>query len=150
MITQNTWAWIVRGAWLPLAGRLAAAVGIIVAAVALARVASMGLQRLRSRAGAEAASIYIVEKLAGYGLVLAGSFLALSALGVDLTSLTVFVGAIGVGGSGMDEECANYALTQVLGPQPPLTPNIPARPPLMGDPPQRGRGPAPQQQPPTR
>lgn len=97
MITQNTWAWIVSGAWLPLAGRLAAAVGIIVAAVALARVASMGLQRLRSRAGAEAASIYIVEKLAGYGLVLAGSFLALSALGVDLTSLTVFVGAIGVG-----------------------------------------------------
>ena len=51
-----------------------------------------------------------------------------------------FLGAIGVGGSGLDEECADYALTQVLGPQPPLTPNIPARPPLMGDPPQRGGG----------
>jgi uncharacterized protein GlcG (DUF336 family) len=51
-----------------------------------------------------------------------------------------FLGAIGVGGSGLDEECADYALTQVLGPQPPLVPNIPARPPLMGDPPQRGRG----------
>ena len=48
---------------------------------------------------------------------------------------TQFLGAIGVGGSGLDEECADYALTQVLGPQPPLTPNIPARPPLMGDPP---------------
>ena len=56
-----------------------------------------------------------------------------------------FLGAIGVGGSGLDEECADYALTQVLGPQPPLTPNIAARPPLMGDPPQRGGGaPAPQ------
>ena len=58
-----------------------------------------------------------------------------------------FLGAIGVGGSGLDEECADYALPQVLGPPPPLTPNIPARPPLMGDPPQRGGGAAPQQAP---
>lgn len=48
-----------------------------------------------------------------------------------------FLGAIGVGGSGMDEECAHFALTQVLGPQPPLTPNIPARPPVLGPPPTR-------------
>jgi hypothetical protein len=49
------------------------------------------------------------------------------------------LGAVGVGGSGMDEECAYAALTQVLGPQPPLAPNIPARPPVMADPPQRGQ-----------
>lgn len=30
------------------------------------------------------------------------------------------LGAIGVGGSGFDEECANDALTAVFGPQPPL------------------------------
>jgi uncharacterized protein GlcG (DUF336 family) len=48
------------------------------------------------------------------------------------------LGAVGVGGSGMDEECGNYALTQVLGPQPALAPNLPARPPMMTDPPQRG------------
>jgi hypothetical protein len=30
------------------------------------------------------------------------------------------LGAIGVGGSGFDERCAHEALTQVLGPQPPL------------------------------
>jgi uncharacterized protein GlcG (DUF336 family) len=48
-----------------------------------------------------------------------------------------FLGAIGVGGSGLDEECAHHALTQVLGPQPPLTPNIPARPLVMGEPPAR-------------
>jgi glc operon protein GlcG len=53
------------------------------------------------------------------------------------------LGAVGVGGSGMDEECANYALTQVLGPQPALAPNIPARPPMMGPAPQRGGGAAP-------
>jgi len=30
------------------------------------------------------------------------------------------LGAIGVGGAGFDEECAHMALTEVLGPQPPL------------------------------
>jgi uncharacterized protein GlcG (DUF336 family) len=38
----------------------------------------------------------------------------------------VLIGAIGVGGSGMDEECAHAALTAVLGPQPPLRPRQPA------------------------
>jgi glc operon protein GlcG len=36
------------------------------------------------------------------------------------------IGAIGVGGSNMDEECANAALTAVLGQQPPLAPKMPA------------------------
>lgn len=35
------------------------------------------------------------------------------------------IGAIGVGGANMDEECAHQALTKVLGPQPPLTPATP-------------------------
>ncbi|MEY4878781.1 MAG: hypothetical protein RJB62_249 [Pseudomonadota bacterium] len=33
-----------------------------------------------------------------------------------------FIGAIGVGGSGFDEQCAYDALTAVFGPQPPLNP----------------------------
>ena len=39
-------------------------------------------------------------------------------------------GAIGVGGSNKDEECAYTALTQVVGPQPPLAgpPPAPAQP----------------------
>jgi uncharacterized protein GlcG (DUF336 family) len=32
------------------------------------------------------------------------------------------IGAIGVGGGNMDEQCAHAALTKVLGPQPPLPP----------------------------
>ena len=36
------------------------------------------------------------------------------------------IGAIGVGGSNMDEECAYAGLTAVLGPQPPLAPRLPA------------------------
>jgi uncharacterized protein GlcG (DUF336 family) len=35
------------------------------------------------------------------------------------------IGAIGVGGSNKDEECAYEALTQVVGPQPPLAPATP-------------------------
>ena len=35
------------------------------------------------------------------------------------------IGAIGVGGSNLDEECAYEALTSVLGPQPPLAPKQP-------------------------
>lgn len=34
-----------------------------------------------------------------------------------------FIGAIGVGGSGFDEQCAYDALTAVIGPQPPLDPS---------------------------
>jgi glc operon protein GlcG len=49
------------------------------------------------------------------------------------------IGAIGVGGSNMDEECAYQALTSVLGPQPPLAPNQPrgANTPPLPAPPQR-------------
>jgi glc operon protein GlcG len=35
------------------------------------------------------------------------------------------IGAIGVGGSNADEECAYEALTKVVGPQPPLAPAAP-------------------------
>jgi uncharacterized protein GlcG (DUF336 family) len=35
------------------------------------------------------------------------------------------IGAIGVGGFGQEEQCAHAALTKVLGPQPPMAPNIP-------------------------
>ena len=38
-----------------------------------------------------------------------------------------FIGAIGVGGSGFDELCAHDALQAVIGPQPPLTPDVPRR-----------------------
>ena len=39
------------------------------------------------------------------------------------------IGAIGVGGSNQDEECAYAALTSVVGPQPPLAEKLPPPPP---------------------
>jgi uncharacterized protein GlcG (DUF336 family) len=52
------------------------------------------------------------------------------------------IGAIGVGGGNMDEQCAYQALTKVLGPQPPLpTPAGRGAPPSGGAPAEgRGRG----------
>jgi small-conductance mechanosensitive channel len=47
--------------------------------------------------GRGAPLIYIVERLTGYGVVLAGLFVGLSTLGVNLTSLTIFACAVGVG-----------------------------------------------------
>ena len=45
--------------------------------------------------------------------------------GVPIIVDNQIIGAIGVGGFGQEEECAHAALTKVLGPQPPMAPNIP-------------------------
>jgi glc operon protein GlcG len=47
--------------------------------------------------------------------------------GLPIVVDNVLIGAIGVGGSGLDEECANAGLTVVLGPQPPLAEKLPPR-----------------------
>lgn len=47
--------------------------------------------------------------------------------GLPIVVDNVLIGSIGVGGSGLDEECANAALTAVIGPQPPLAEKLPPR-----------------------
>lgn len=73
--------------------------GLVIIAVALiaARLVGGVFRRLRERAGTRAPSVYIVEKLAVYGLVLFGLTTGFSSIGLDLSSLTLFVGALGVG-----------------------------------------------------
>lgn len=78
-------------------GGLLAGVLIVVVAIFASRLTSAGLRKLRERAAGNAASLYIVEKVASYGLVIIGVMAGLSTMGVDLTSLTVFAGALGVG-----------------------------------------------------
>ncbi|MDI7773857.1 mechanosensitive ion channel domain-containing protein [Asticcacaulis sp. EMRT-3] len=83
--------------WPHLAER--AVMGLIVIALAFvgARVASHLFQRARARARTVSASIYVFEKLVSYGLILLGFMLALSVSGINITSLAVFAGALGVG-----------------------------------------------------
>jgi len=47
--------------------------------------------------------------------------------GLPIVAEGQFLGAIGVGGSNVDEECAQAALEAVVGPQPPLVQNLPPR-----------------------
>lgn len=96
-ISATVWAWFVTGQWLVPAGKVAVAALIVGAGFLGARLVSSGLSRWRGQARAGRPVIYIMEKLSGYGLVVAGFFVALSTLGIDLTSLAVFAGALGVG-----------------------------------------------------
>ena len=83
-------------------GGLAAAIVIIALAILASRIVASALRRVRGRASQAAPSIYIFEKLATYGLVVFGIIAAFSTLGLDLSSLTLFAGALGVGlGFGM-------------------------------------------------
>lgn len=91
-------------------GSLAAGLLIVLAALFAARLTSAGLRKLRARAGGNAASLYIVEKVASYSLVVVGVMAGLSTMGVNLTSLTVFAGALGVGvGLGLQGVIKDFA-----------------------------------------
>lgn len=72
---------------------LAVAAGFILAA----RLAGAGIARLRARSRYGRDVLYIVEKLTIYGLTIIGVVVGLSTLGLNLSSLAVFAGALGVG-----------------------------------------------------
>lgn len=86
----------IGGATITLAG---VATGLVIFLVAwlLSRLVSRALCRLRERSTRSAGSLYVLEKLASYGLIVVGVFAALSAAGLNLSSLAVFAGALGIG-----------------------------------------------------
>ena len=77
--------------------RLLAAIAIVAGAYLLTRLLRVVFERLRKHFVLEAPALYIVQRLGGYLILLVGLLAGLSALGVNLTSLTVFGGAVGVG-----------------------------------------------------
>jgi small-conductance mechanosensitive channel len=62
-----------------------------------ARLSGVILRRLRDRTTHGREALYIVQKLVTYGLVILGVVAGLSTIGLDVSSLAVFAGAIGVG-----------------------------------------------------
>ena len=79
-------------------------VGGVVAAAVFTTMFMLGawlighaLRRLRLRTREGNAALYIVEKLTTYGLVLFGLVAGLSTLGLNLSSIAVFAGGLGIG-----------------------------------------------------
>ena len=78
-------------------GGLVSAAVILGVTLTVAWLATRGIKRLRARSARSAGTLYLLEKLTGYGVTVVGVVLALSAAGVNLSSLAVFAGAIGIG-----------------------------------------------------
>jgi small-conductance mechanosensitive channel len=71
---------------------------IFIVAFALSKVVSRALSKVRERSPQKStAALYLLEKLISYGLIILGVTSGLSAAGVNLSSLAVFAGAIGIG-----------------------------------------------------
>lgn len=93
---ERTRVFEIAGASITL-GELVSAAVILAASFGLSWIVTRTLRRMRSRASRTAGALYLLEKLAGYGILVAGVMFALSAAGVNLSSLAVFAGAIGIG-----------------------------------------------------
>lgn len=78
-------------------GGVLAGFAVAIAGFIFARLAGMALRRLRSRARHGREALYIVEKVTTYGLAFLAVIAGLSTLGLNLSSLAVFAGALGVG-----------------------------------------------------
>jgi small-conductance mechanosensitive channel len=78
-------------------GGVLAGVTIAVLFFLAARLVGLLLRRLRERSSHGREALYIVQKLVTYGLAILGVTAGLSTSGLDLSSLAVFAGAVGVG-----------------------------------------------------
>ena len=93
-----------RGLVLFAVGRTPITLGGVIAGLTVtllgfgaARLAGLALRRLRGKVHHGREALFIVEKLATYGLAFLGFIAGLSTVGLDLSSLAVFAGAVGVG-----------------------------------------------------
>lgn len=78
-------------------GGLAASVAVIGIFLAASWLIGAALRRLRLRSRQGRAALYLVEKVFTYALVVFGFVIGLSTLGVNLASIAVFAGGLGVG-----------------------------------------------------
>jgi small-conductance mechanosensitive channel len=78
-------------------GGVVTGIAIVAMGFLVARLARVGIERMRSRVRHGKAALYIVEKLVTYGLVIVAFVIGVSTIGINLSSLAVFAGALGVG-----------------------------------------------------
>ena len=71
--------------------------------------------RVLSRSGLDASLQYAIAQVTGYAVITIGFFLALQNTGIDLSALTVFAGAVGVGvGVGLQNISSNFISGLIL------------------------------------
>jgi len=78
-------------------GSIAAALFIFIGALIVARIISLFMRRVRSATAQGRGMLYLVEKLLVYGVAVVGAVAAFSTLGLNLSALAVFAGALGLG-----------------------------------------------------
>lgn len=78
-------------------GSVGAALTLMLMFMVAAWIIGTALKRLRQRTREGSGALYLTEKLLSYGLVIFGIAAGLGTLGLDLSSLAVFAGAIGIG-----------------------------------------------------
>jgi small-conductance mechanosensitive channel len=80
-------------------GGLAGAIVVTTLFLLASYLIGAAVKRVRLRVGQPggSAALYVVEKVLAYGLVLVGIMTGMSALGIDLSSLSLFAGALGIG-----------------------------------------------------
>ena len=86
----------IAGFNLTIGGLISAGV-ILLVAFAAHWLVTRSLRRLRERSDRSRQAVYLLERLAGYAIIVVGIMSALSAAGLNLSSLTVFAGALGIG-----------------------------------------------------
>ena len=97
-------------------GTIIAAVVILVLAIFASWVVHLVVGRAQKRVGdAHIPLIYIGGQIARYIIVFAGISIAISTLGVDLSALSLFAGALGVGiGLGLQDIVKNFVCGIIL------------------------------------
>ena len=78
-------------------GGLVSALVILLVALIVARLVTRALRRVRERSERSRQALYLLERLSGYAVIIVGVMSALSAAGLNLSSLAVFAGAVGIG-----------------------------------------------------
>ena len=92
-ISHAAGAWFAGASW----RRVVTSLAIVIGAFLLVQAFRLALNRARAKFTAAAAILYIVEQLGGYLIIIAGVLGGLTTLGIDLRSLSLFGGALGVG-----------------------------------------------------
>ncbi len=98
-------------------GKAELTLGVIIKLVALCALVLIGERLLRQkftmrvlkRTGFDAALQYAIARISGYIIILIGFYIALTAVGINLNSLAVVAGAIGIGiGFGLQNIVQNF------------------------------------------